>query len=134
MCAESHLELFKPDEIVYLSPDSDKVLQSVDADKVYILGGLVDEHIQKVSITMLCLSLELDLFRPLCNVLRFSMLLLTTGCHTFTRRISADILCSTSYQGIPHQIPTRNLQKSSCHQPRSSICLFLLIFSLDRSC
>ena len=50
MCAESHFELFKPDEIVYLSPDSDKVLQSVDADKVYILGGLVDEHIQKVNI------------------------------------------------------------------------------------
>ena len=56
MCVENHLELFKPDEIVYLSPDSDKVLQSVDADKVYILGGLVDEHIQKVSITMLCHS------------------------------------------------------------------------------
>ena len=49
---------FKPDEIVYLSPDSDQVLQSVDADKVYVLGGLVDEHIQKVSITMLCLSLR----------------------------------------------------------------------------
>ena len=69
MCAQSYLELFKPNEIVYLSPDSDKVLQSVDADKVYILGGLVDEHIQKVSNTMLCLSSEIDLFRPLCNIL-----------------------------------------------------------------
>ena len=42
--------MFKTDEIIYLSPDSDSVLKSVDSDKVYILGGLVDEHIQKVSI------------------------------------------------------------------------------------
>ena len=40
--------MFKTDEIVYLSPDSDNTLQSVDPDKVYIIGGLVDEHVQKV--------------------------------------------------------------------------------------
>ncbi len=48
MNEKSHLEIFSPADIVCLSPDSLNVLQSVDSDKVYVLGGLVDEHIQKV--------------------------------------------------------------------------------------
>ena len=42
------LEVFDHTDIVYLSPDSPNVLENVDPAKVYILGGLVDEHIQKV--------------------------------------------------------------------------------------
>ncbi|XP_039200776.1 tRNA methyltransferase 10 homolog B isoform X2 [Crotalus tigris] len=45
--AESYLDLFPLDMIVYLTPDSDNVLEEVDLQKVHILGGLVDESIQK---------------------------------------------------------------------------------------
>ncbi|XP_074518536.1 tRNA methyltransferase 10 homolog B isoform X1 [Halichoeres trimaculatus] len=44
---ESCLDLFPPETIVYLTPDAEEALQTVDADKVYVLGGLVDESIQK---------------------------------------------------------------------------------------
>ncbi|KAK2899909.1 tRNA methyltransferase 10 homolog B isoform X2 [Channa argus] len=44
---ESCLDLFPPEMLVYLSPDAEKALETVDADRVYILGGLVDESIQK---------------------------------------------------------------------------------------
>ncbi|XP_037539041.1 tRNA methyltransferase 10 homolog B [Nematolebias whitei] len=41
------LDLFPPEAVVYLTPDAEEALQTVDADKVYVLGGLVDESIQK---------------------------------------------------------------------------------------
>ncbi|NXQ92090.1 TM10B methyltransferase, partial [Nyctibius grandis] len=44
---ESYLDLFPLDAIVYLTPDSENVLQDIDPDKVYVLGGLVDESIHK---------------------------------------------------------------------------------------
>ncbi|XP_060092998.1 tRNA methyltransferase 10 homolog B [Heteronotia binoei] len=44
---ESYLDLFPLETIVYLTPDAEKALEEVDPHKVYILGGLVDESIQK---------------------------------------------------------------------------------------
>lgn len=44
---ESCLDLFPSQSVVYLTPDAQEALETVDADKVYILGGLVDESIQK---------------------------------------------------------------------------------------
>ncbi|AWO97555.1 putative tRNA methyltransferase 10 -like B [Scophthalmus maximus] len=44
---ESCLDLFPTETLVYLSPDAEEALETVDADKVYVLGGLVDESIQK---------------------------------------------------------------------------------------
>ncbi|MED6263366.1 tRNA methyltransferase 10 B [Characodon lateralis] len=44
---ESCLDLFSSETIVYLTPDAQEALEMVDADKVYVLGGLVDESIQK---------------------------------------------------------------------------------------
>ncbi|XP_042368449.1 tRNA methyltransferase 10 homolog B [Plectropomus leopardus] len=44
---ESCLDLFPPESVVYLTPDAEDALETVDADKVYVLGGLVDESIQK---------------------------------------------------------------------------------------
>lgn len=32
------------DKIVYLTPDTDAVLETIDADKVYIIGGIVDKN------------------------------------------------------------------------------------------
>ncbi|XP_061875355.1 tRNA methyltransferase 10 homolog B isoform X2 [Colius striatus] len=45
---ESYLDLFPLDAIVYLTPDSENVLEDIDPSKVYVLGGLVDESIHKV--------------------------------------------------------------------------------------
>ncbi|XP_062369455.1 tRNA methyltransferase 10 homolog B [Cinclus cinclus] len=44
---ESYLDLFPLEAIVYLTPDSENVLEDIDPDKVYVLGGLVDESIHK---------------------------------------------------------------------------------------
>ncbi|KAM9717344.1 tRNA methyltransferase 10 homolog B [Menidia menidia] len=44
---ESCLDLFPPETVVYLTPDAEEALETVDPDKVYVLGGLVDESIQK---------------------------------------------------------------------------------------
>ncbi|XP_010175195.1 tRNA methyltransferase 10 homolog B, partial [Antrostomus carolinensis] len=44
---ESFLDLFPLDAIVYLTPDSENVLEDIDPNKVYVLGGLVDESIHK---------------------------------------------------------------------------------------
>ncbi|XP_013881502.1 tRNA methyltransferase 10 homolog B [Austrofundulus limnaeus] len=41
------LHLFPQETVVYLTPDVEEALETVDADKVYVLGGLVDENIQK---------------------------------------------------------------------------------------
>ncbi|MBN3299972.1 TM10B methyltransferase, partial [Amia calva] len=43
----SCLQLFPRESVVYLTPDSEDVLEHVDPEKVYILGGLVDESVQK---------------------------------------------------------------------------------------
>ncbi|NXX28208.1 TM10B methyltransferase, partial [Nicator chloris] len=44
---ESYLDLFPLEAIVYLTPDSENVLEDINPDKVYVLGGLVDESIHK---------------------------------------------------------------------------------------
>ncbi|XP_072452854.1 tRNA methyltransferase 10 homolog B isoform X4 [Notamacropus eugenii] len=44
---EDCLNLFPLESLVYLTPDSEHALEDVDTDKVYIIGGLVDESIQK---------------------------------------------------------------------------------------
>ncbi|XP_061619636.1 tRNA methyltransferase 10 homolog B [Phyllopteryx taeniolatus] len=43
----SCLDLFPPERVVYLSPDAEEALERVDRDDVYVLGGLVDESVQK---------------------------------------------------------------------------------------
>ena len=37
------------DRIVYLSPDSCTPLDDIDQEKIYVIGGLVDEGIKKVN-------------------------------------------------------------------------------------
>ncbi|KAM8801206.1 tRNA methyltransferase 10 homolog B isoform 2-T2 [Rhynchonycteris naso] len=44
---EDCFSLFPLETLVYLTPDSEDALEDVDVNKVYILGGLVDESIQK---------------------------------------------------------------------------------------
>ncbi|CBZ55343.1 putative tRNA (guanine-N1)-methyltransferase domain containing protein [Neospora caninum Liverpool] len=40
-------EIFSPEEVVVLSPDAEEELLSVEADKVYVVGGLVDRTISR---------------------------------------------------------------------------------------
>jgi len=44
---EPHTEIFSHPDIVYLSPDSANTLHTLDPEKVYVLGGLVNENEQK---------------------------------------------------------------------------------------
>lgn len=44
---EAHTELFPLDQIICLSPDSDSLLTDIDPEKVYVIGGLVDENIKQ---------------------------------------------------------------------------------------
>ncbi|XP_003470758.1 tRNA methyltransferase 10 homolog B isoform X2 [Cavia porcellus] len=44
---EDCFSLFPLESLVYLTPDSEHALEDVDLNKVYVLGGLVDESIQK---------------------------------------------------------------------------------------
>lgn len=44
---EDCFSLFPLESLVYLTPDSERALEDVDQNTVYIIGGLVDESIQK---------------------------------------------------------------------------------------
>ncbi|XP_075067008.1 tRNA methyltransferase 10 homolog B isoform X1 [Mixophyes fleayi] len=50
------LNLFPSENIIYLTPDSDHVLEDIDPHKVYVLGGLVDESVQKC---LMCYALTM---------------------------------------------------------------------------
>ena len=47
LCAEPHYDLFDKSEIVILSPDAEKPLESTELGKVYVIGGIVDETRKK---------------------------------------------------------------------------------------
>ena len=47
-------DLFETQNIVYLSPDSDHVLEDVTDDCVYVIGGLVDDSVKKNTSQLIC--------------------------------------------------------------------------------
>lgn len=44
---EDYINIFPKEKIVYLTSESDNTIMSLDDDKVYIIGGLVDHNSQK---------------------------------------------------------------------------------------
>lgn len=47
MTGESWCHLFPSENVIYLTPDASEALEHLEENKVYILGGLVDESIKK---------------------------------------------------------------------------------------
>jgi len=42
---EQITSVFEPSEIVYLSPDSENLLDEIDDSKVYVIGGIIDHDV-----------------------------------------------------------------------------------------
>ena len=47
-------ELFEAERIVYLTPDSDTILEELCHDHVYVIGGLVDDSVKKNTSQLFC--------------------------------------------------------------------------------
>ncbi|XP_015122302.1 tRNA methyltransferase 10 homolog A [Diachasma alloeum] len=46
-CSQSYLEIYDSKKIIYLTSESDNVIDTLEQDFVYIIGGLVDHNQQK---------------------------------------------------------------------------------------
>jgi Trm5-related predicted tRNA methylase len=46
--SESYMDIFESKDLVYLTSESDSIISSLEGDKVYVIGGLVDHNSHKV--------------------------------------------------------------------------------------
>jgi Trm5-related predicted tRNA methylase len=49
--SESYTDIFQSNDLIYLTSDSDNIISSLQEDKVYVIGGLVDHNLYKVGET-----------------------------------------------------------------------------------
>lgn len=47
MTAKSPEDLFQTEDLIYLSPDSENLLTSLDCNKIYVIGGIIDGTVKK---------------------------------------------------------------------------------------
>ena len=47
---EAYENTFKKEDLIYLTADAEEVMEDVEEDKLYIIGGLVDRNRHKVII------------------------------------------------------------------------------------
>ena len=40
--------VFRPEDLIYLSPDGETTLESIASSKTYVIGGFVDRSVNKV--------------------------------------------------------------------------------------
>lgn len=43
------------DDLIYLSPDSDNIMEKYENNKIYIIGGIIDRTISKVFLICACI-------------------------------------------------------------------------------
>jgi len=68
---KSYLDLYPKQDLIYLSPDAHNTLSHFDANKIYILGGIVDKYGEEpLTLTkakkegIACYKLPLDRYTP----------------------------------------------------------------------
>ncbi|CAL4112415.1 unnamed protein product [Meganyctiphanes norvegica] len=110
---QSAIELFPQGNIVYLSPDSPNVLKEVNKSNVYIIGGLVDETVNKHQSLTYATNVSIKTARlPIKEFLEKS----NNDSHTFSTVLSVnqvfDILlsflqCKDWKQALQKHVPQR---------------------------
>lgn len=96
---DSYLNVFEKQRIVYLTSDSDNVLNELDKDSVYIIGGLVDHNHHK----------GLSLKRAEENGLRTARLPLSEHISIKTRTVLTIVHGKIGKKNVPEKVLTNSL-------------------------
>lgn len=52
---DEYINIFPKDKLIYLTSESDNLITTLESDKIYIIGGLVDHNGHKVNIPIFIL-------------------------------------------------------------------------------
>lgn len=81
---ENYLNIFKKEELVYLTSESDNILTHVDHNKVYIIGALVDHNKYKGKTLQIALNQGIDHAQlPISDYLQMNSRKVLTIDHVF---------------------------------------------------
>ena len=83
--------MFDPSSLVYLSPDGQTALETIDPTKTYVIGGFVDRSVNKV----ISLSIVVNRIKVQCELNKLTVLLF-------------DCQLKNSIQNVDIQVVNRN--------------------------